>query len=136
MPIGMKLEHFCMNVHTCTCIRSILFFTINNYYMLWWKDVLKISLHGCFKNRWTKQRFACTHFNAFSMLILNYDQIIHQFLSFEESHEEKITLSHLIDPENRIGSCGMIDRRRRNVFNGNLAMSSPSINIRPVSWIA
>ncbi len=34
---------------------------------------------GYLKNHWTKHRLVCTHFNAFSMLILNMDAKCNNF---------------------------------------------------------
>lgn len=40
--------------------------------------------------------------------------------------------SHLMVPLKRTGSCRMMDRRERSVCSGNLAMSMPSMMMRPV----
>lgn len=40
--------------------------------------------------------------------------------------------SHLMVPLKRTGSCRMMDRRERSVCSGSLAMSMPSMMMRPV----
>lgn len=40
--------------------------------------------------------------------------------------------SHLMVPLKRTGSCRMMDRRERSVCSGSLAMSMPSMMMRPI----
>jgi hypothetical protein len=40
--------------------------------------------------------------------------------------------SHLMVPLKRTGSCRMMERRERSVCSGSLAMSMPSMMMRPV----
>ena len=44
------------------------------------------------KNHWTKYRLVCTHFNAFSMLILNMDTIFYSSKIFGKFPETKWNL--------------------------------------------
>ncbi len=52
-----------------SCIEELL----SANYMFQRKDVLFINITAYLKNHWTKHRDVCTHFDAFSMLILNMD---------------------------------------------------------------
>ena len=59
--------------------------------------------------------------------IIPYDYIVFLY------HVTKWTsnAAHLIVPVKRMGSCGMMERRLRKVLRGKLAISSPSMTMRP-----
>ncbi len=83
----MVLSWLSFNLFTCCRI----LFRVKLFTLQWHRGFTEISRYvenitGYFKNHWTKHRHVCTHFDAFSMLMLNMGTSINNSEIFEKKN--------------------------------------------------